>query len=346
MIRRLIALASVLIAIVAVSAGAYAWYSWKAMQTPLNLPPEGVTYQLEAGTSLRMLSHDLARRGWLPNPWYVEVWGRWVEPGGSVQAGEYDLEPGLHIDGLLALLRKGKSKQYRFTVVEGARFRDFAAQLADLAANGQIQSTVGPQGYAALFRELTGEPHEEGWIFPDTYQYSRGDTDRSLMLRAYRRMRSVLDKAWEGRASGLPLKSAYEALTLASIVEKETGVADERAMIAGVFIRRLNKGMKLQTDPTVVYGMGTRYKGNIHKADLRKDTPYNTYTRKGLPPTPIALPGADSVQAVVHPNDTGALFFVAKGGGRHYFSKTYQEHRKAVIKYLLGGDKKRYRGDS
>ncbi len=346
MIRRLIALASLLILIGGIAVGAYAWYNWKAMQAPLTLPQAGVTYQLEAGTTLRSLSRDLARRGWVANPWYVEIWGRWVEPGGSVQAGEYDLEPGMHIADVLALLRKGKAKQYRITVLEGSRFRDFALQLADLVDKGQIRATVGPQGYAAMFRELTGESHEEGWIFPDTYQYSRGDTDRSLLLRAYRRMRSVLDQAWTHRTAGLPLKSAYEALILASIVEKETGVADERATIAGVFIRRLNKGMKLQTDPTVVYGMGERYKGNIHKADLRQDTPYNTYTRKGLPPTPIALPGAGSIEAAVHPNDTGALFFVAKGGGRHYFSKTYREHRKAVIKYLLGGDKKRYRGDS
>ncbi len=326
--------------------GAWGWFAWRAMQKPLNLPAEGLVFQLESGASLRALSRQLAARGVVENPWYVEIQGRWLTPGGAIRAGEYLLEPPMTIAELLQKLRQGKALQHRFTVVEGVTFGDFARQLRTLVKKGRIRGVIEDGQYAAAFRKLTGQPHEEGWIFPDTYQYARGDTDRTLMLAAYHKMKATLDANWASRQKDLPLKTPYEALILASIVEKETGVASERPIIAGVFIRRLRLGMKLQTDPTVVYGMGERYHGNIHKADLKRDTPYNTYTRKGLPPTPIALPGAGAIAAVTHPNDTGALFFVAKGGGRHHFSKTYKEHRAAVIKYLLGGKAKRYKGDS
>ena len=346
MLGRLLATIGMVIVLALLALGGSLYYSWQEMQKPLTLPDAGMTYQLKPGTSLRLLSQDLAAKGLVADPRYVEVWARWVEPGDAIQAGEYLLNPELNIAELIELFRHGQALQHRFTVVEGSRFADFIAQLNALAEKGLIKTTIKQGEHAKVFKQLTGESHVEGWIFPDTYYFSRDDTDAQLLKRAYQSMKKTLETAWASRAPDSPLKTAYEALILASIVEKETGAAEERPTIAGVFVRRLNQDMKLQTDPTVVYGMGDKYKGNIRKADLRRDTPYNTYTRKGLPPTPIALPGAAAIQAVTHPEDSGALFFVAKGGGRHHFSKTYKEHRAAVIKYLLGGKAKRYQGDS
>ncbi len=346
MVARLLATFGMVVILALLALGGSLYYSWQEMQKPLSLPDAGITYQLKSGTSLRMLSQDLAVKGIVADPRYVEIWARWIEPGDAIQAGEYLLEPELSISQVLALFRDGQALQHKFTVVEGSKFSDFVTQLKSLAEEGLIKTTIQPGEHAKVFQKLTGESHVEGWIFPDTYYFSRDDTDVQLLKRAYQSMKKTLETAWAARAPGSPLKNSYEALILASIVEKETGAAEERPTIAGVFVRRLNQDMKLQTDPTVVYGMGDKYKGNIRKSDLRRDTPYNTYTRKGLPPTPIALPGAAAIQAVTHPEDSGALFFVAKGGGRHHFSKTYKEHRAAVIKYLLGGKAKRYKGDS
>ncbi len=343
--KRLISLLSLLSLLGLVAMGAYAWSFWQGMQKPLDLPVEGLTYTLKPGTSLRALAGDLARKEIIDNPWYLEVWARWVEPGGEIRAGEYRFDSRLDIPGLLAVIRSGRSLQHRFTVVEGSSVQDFLAQLENLGAKGLINMTIRPENFRQVFTELTQQSDPEGWIFPDTYHFSRGDTDRDLITRAYLRMKKTLEQDWSRRDKSLPLKTPYEALILASIVEKETGAAEERPKIAGVFIERLNKKMRLQTDPTVIYGMGNKYKGNISKADLKKDTPYNTYTRSGLPPTPIALPGGDAIHAVMHPENTGALYFVAKGGGRHYFSRTYKEHKRAVVKYLLGGHAKRYKGD-
>lgn len=346
MVTRIVSSLGLLAVLGLLIAGGYAYHTWQQMQQPLKLPAEGITYQLKTGTSLRTLSQDLAAKGLVSHPRHVEIWARWIEPGNAIQAGEYLLKPEMQITQLVELFRDGQALQHKLTVVEGSRFADFVAQLESLAEAGLIQPTIKPGEHAKAFKKLTGQPHEEGWVFPDTYYFSRADTDVNIMERAYQGMKKTLDAAWASRAPDLPLKDAYQALILASIVEKETGAADERPTIAGVFVRRLNADMKLQTDPTVVYGMGEKYQGNIRKSDLRRDTPYNTYTRKGLPPTPIALPGAAAIKAVTHPEDSGALFFVAKGGGRHHFSKTYKEHRAAVIKYLLGGKAKRYKGDS
>ena len=182
--------------------------------------------------------------------------------------------------------------------------------------------------------------HPEGRFLPDTYHFPKNLTDVAFLKRAYDAMTQTLAREWEGRAVGLPLKTPYEALILASIVEKETGLASERQAIAGVFVRRLNKGMRLQTDPTVIYGMGDRYKGNIRKSDLQEDTPYNTYRRFGLPPTPIAMPGRDAIHATLHPDDSKNIYFVSRGDGSHHFSATLEEHNNAVIKYQLKGRKR------
>ena len=205
------------------------------------------------------------------------------------------------------------------------------------AASKLTHTLAGLSPNAVMKRLGHAGEHPEGRFFPDTYYYTKGETDLMILAKAYDKMQKLLQQEWQGRVANLPLKDPYEALILASIVEKETGRADERRQIAGVFINRLRRGMRLQTDPTVIYGMGESFDGNLRLKDLRRDTPYNTYTRRGLPPTPVALPGKESLQAVLHPEASDALFFVARGDGSHEFSATLEQHNKAVIKYQLNG---------
>lgn len=257
---------------------------------------------------------------------------------GKIQIGEYALEPGMTPRDLLSRMRDGKVMNYRFTIVEGWNIRELRAALAKATP---LQQKTADLDDAALMRALgLGAQHPEGRFLPETYLYTRNDSDLDVLKRAAEAMEKALAEAWSGRDPDLPLKTPYEMLTLASIVEKETGIASERPQIAGLFLRRLRVPMRLETDPTVIYGMGSAYTGNIRKSDLRTDTPYNTYTRDGLPPTPIAMPGRDALQATAHPAPGDALFFVAvgDGSGRHVFSKTYAEHQSAVVDYV-----KRYR---
>jgi UPF0755 protein len=235
---------------------------------------------------------------------------------------------------LLSLLSSGQVLLHSITFIEGSTFGDVRNALV---AHDAVRNDNANRSDQDIMRAL-GEPdvHPEGQFFPDTYRFPRGTTDLELLAIAHRRMQEELRKAWEKRTPDLPLAGPYEALILASIVEKETALERERAQIAGVFTERLRRGMRLQTDPTVIYGMGVAYAGNIRRVDLSRDTPYNTYTRTGLPPTPIALPGLESLQAAVQPDMSGALFFVATGAGdgSHYFSKTLAEHNLAVKRYL------------
>ncbi len=257
---------------------------------------------------------------------------------GKIQIGEYALEPGMTPRDLLSRMRDGKVMNYRFTIVEGWNIRELRAALAKATP---LKQTTADLDNASLMRALgLGAQHPEGRFLPETYLYTRNDSDLDVLKRAATAMEQALGEAWEGRDKDLPLDSPYEMLILASIVEKETGIASERPQIAGLFLRRLKVPMRLETDPTVIYGMGSAYTGNIRKSDLRTDTPYNTYTRDGLPPTPIAMPGRDALQATAHPAPGDALFFVAvgDGSGRHVFSKTYAEHQVAVADYV-----KRYR---
>lgn len=342
MIKKLLILIVLVAGAAAVGIG-YEYQQYrKAVTEPLSIPDAGLTYVLKPGTSIRGLGQDLQAEALIEQPRYLEWLARQTGQAASIRAGEYYLEPGLTMESLLELLTSGRTVQHKFVFIEGTRYRDALAVIQSLE---NVEQDVDYENFAAQFREWTGEAHPEGWFYPDTYYYSSEDTARDLLQRAYQKMQNELTVAWEQRQPDLPIKTPYEALILASIVEKETAVADERPMIAGVFVNRLRKGMKLQTDPTVIYGMGDRYKGNIRKADLKKPTPYNTYTIDGLPPTPIALSGREALQAVLHPAATDALFFVASGGGRHTFSKTYKQHRKAVIKYQLNGRASRYRGD-
>jgi UPF0755 protein len=327
------ALASVVIGVlvtVAVLLGQYQDFR----KTPLNIPESGVVYEIAAGTSLKQLAYDLQRRGITGHPHYLVWLGRELDLAHRLQAGEYEITAGMTPENLLRKLAGGEVIQHAITLIEGQTFKEM---LAVITANGDLVHTLDGVGTEELMTRLGHEgEHPEGRFLPDTYHFPQGTTDLAFLTRAYNAMERHLTDAWAGREEGLPLETPYEALILASIVEKETGVAGERPVIAGVFIRRLQKGMRLQTDPTVIYGLGDRFDGNLRASDLRNDTPYNTYTRDGLPPTPIAMPGAASIHAVLHPDKGDALFFVADGSGGHYFSRTLKEHELAVQKFQLG----------
>lgn len=284
------------------------------------------------GESLYSLSKSLHKKDLLQWPRVWVYYARFIDKT-SIKAGEYALS---EEESPLSLLDKFISAdviQYKITLVEGTTVNDV---LTDLRNEEKLRQTL-PLNFFADEPSASGlaVDHLEGWLYPDTYYFVAGDTDRSLLQRAYKRMEKVLSEEWAARAEGLPLTSPYEALILASIVEKETGAPHEREEIAGVFIRRLKLGMRLQTDPTVIYGMGEAYNGNITRADLKKPTPYNTYTIKGLPPTPIAMAGREAIRAALNPADGTSLYFVAKGNGTHYFSDTLEEHIRAVKKYQL-----------
>ena len=329
--KRFIALAGVLL-IAAGFAALFASQQYsRFLDTPLTLPAEGYVLQIDPGTPASSIIRQLATAGFTRESWRWKLLMRLEPPG--VKAGEYQLEPGLQPRKLLQLLASGAVIQYRFTLVEGWTF----AQLLQALSVDQIlrQTLNGDSAEAAtdVVSRLHID-HPEGWFFPETYQFTRSDSDFEILARAHSAMKNALQSAWQARNTGLPLDSPYDLLILASIIEKETAIDDERAQVAGVFIRRLQKGMRLQTDPTVIYGMGDTFDGNIRRRDLQTDTPYNSYTRSGLPPTPIAMPGRASLFAAGQPDDGEALYFVADGKGGHTFSATLQEHQKAVNKLI------------
>jgi UPF0755 protein len=252
----------------------------------------------------------------------------------KLQVGEYNVTSGLTPRGLLLRFRNGEVIRRKFTIIEGWNFRDLRAALL---ADAQLKHEIAGLDDAEIMERLDRDGViPEGRFLPETYLYTRDTSDLAILDRAAKAMDEALAQAWQARSPELPLQSPDELLTLASIVEKETGQARERPQIAGVFARRLRIGMRLQTDPTVIYGMGSAYDGNIRRKDLETDTPYNTYTRAGLPPTPIAMPGKDALAAAAHPADGDALYFVARGNGAHHFSATLTEHNAAVRKYQLG----------
>ena len=303
-------------------------------RAPLNVAEPGLIYEIASGTSLKQLAFDLQRRGITAHPRYLIWLGRELDLAHRLQAGEYRITPGMTPESLLRKLAGGEVIQHAITLIEGQTFREV---LALVESKDDIVHTLDGVSVEDVMTRLGHEgENPEGRFLPDTYYFPQGTTDLAFLTRAYNAMERHLADAWAARDEGLPLNTPYEALTLASIVEKETGVAEERPVIAGVFIRRLQKGMRLQTDPTVIYGLGDRFDGNLHASDLRSDTPYNTYTRDGLPPTPIAMPGTASIHAVLHPDKGDALFFVANGNGGHYFSRTLKEHELAVKKFQLG----------
>lgn len=324
----------VLLIIAAVLAGGVVWWSKNWLHTPVASLQQPTIFELPRGASLRAVATSLQERGLLDQPQVWITWARLTGRAGGLKAGEYELRPGLTPQQLLERLSSGEVLLHSVTFIEGS---NFTAVRNALAANDAVRQDYANKPDADIMGALAAaELHPEGQFFPDTYRFPRGTSDLELLRIAYGRMQKELARAWESRSPDLPLAGPYEALILASIVEKETALERERAQIAGVFSERLRRGMRLQTDPTVIYGMGQAYDGNIRRVDLSRDTPYNTYTRAGLPPTPIAMPGAESLRAVVQPDVSGALFFVAtgEGDGSHYFSKTLAEHNQAVRRYL------------
>jgi len=300
--------------------------------TPLGVPNDGLTLEVKPGMGIGAIARELQRQpGLLRSPIYLEAYARSSGLAPRLKAGEYALIPGMTPRSLLERIVAGQVIQYPLTVVEGWTFRQLRQALAEhLKLTHPLQNVDD----AAIMARL-GRPglHPEGRFFPDTYHFPAGTRDEAFLQRALTAMDQRLAAIWDQRVPNLPLRDAEQALILASIVEKETGQAEERAQIAGVFIRRLQKDMPLQTDPTVIYGLGAAFDGDLRRQDLLTDTPYNTYTRKGLPPTPIALPGAAALLATVQPAAGDALYFVANGTGGHAFSATLDEHNQAVNRY-------------
>lgn len=302
-------------------------------ENPLQLPDEGVLYTLTPGSSVGVLAADLNRMKVLDKPLYMRLLARWEGQAAKLQAGEYRIAKGTSPTALLDQIANGRVTSYTLTLVEGWTFRQVIAAISEHEA---LKHTLEGLPDDEIMRRLGHEgQHPEGRFFPDTYHFPRGTTDTAFLQRAYNAMDRFLTAEWPGRDGGLPLDTPYEALILASIIERETAVPAERPLIAGVFVRRLQKHMKLQTDPTVIYGMGESFDGNIRRADLKADTPYNTYIHRGLTPTPICMPSGDAILAALHPEPGDSLYFVAKGDGSHHFSASLEAHNRAVQKYQL-----------
>jgi len=328
MINRLIKLAILVLVVVA------GWMTYFAY-TPLVLSHTPYEFTLKHGSSLKSVSRQLTEAGVLPEPWSFTMLVRALGKAGSIKAGNYQLVANLTPLELYYKITEGDVSQIEITFIEGWNFKQLRSALN--AHTGVLHDTVGLSDQDVMRRIGASESEAEGLFFPDTYYFANGMSDISILKRAYQIMQTHVADAWDKRDSGLPYTTPYEALIMASIVEKETGKASERPLIAAVFINRLRFHMRLQTDPTVIYGLGDRFDGNLHKHDLIADTPYNTYTRAGLPPTPIALPGLDSIEAALHPAKSSALYFVAKGNGAHQFSGSLAEHNQAVVRYQLNG---------
>ena len=328
MVRRLFALI-----VVALAALAGAW--WWATQRPLPLQQEPYAITVRTGATLRAVARELTAAGVLPAEWTLVSLARLERVDRSIKAGNYEIPGGTTLAGLLAKLTQGDVTQTSITIVEGWTVRDLKQALR---ADTDINKVVVDLPDAELMRAIgAAGQRPEGWFFPDTYFFASGATDASILARAYRTMQQRLDAAWAARAPGLPFGSPYEALIMASIVEKETGRLADRPLIASVLINRLQQGMKLQADPTVIYGLGEKFDGNLTKRDLDTDNEYNTYVRDGLPPTPIALPGMAALDAVLHPPATSYLYFVSRGDGSSEFSANLPDHNRAVAKYQKNG---------
>ena len=322
---------SILLCIIATLA-LLTWLAYYAV-APLKLQPNSQEITIQAKSGLRSIAKQLVTQGVLKEPWRFILLAKLLNKEQYLQAGSYTLNKNISPYQLLLSLNHGKTTQGSITFIEG---RTFAQMREKLAINDAVKQTIAGMSNAEVLRVI-GSPYSvpEGLFFPDTFYFDRNTSDIELLKISYSAMQTKLEKAWQGRDLGLPYKNSYEALIMASIIEKETGKASERPMIAGVFVNRMRIGMRLQTDPTVIYGMGIRFDGNIRKKDLSVDTPYNTYTRGGLPPTPIAMPGLAAIDAALHPANTKALYFVGKGDGSHEFSSSLNDHNRAVVRYQL-----------
>lgn len=330
--RILVSLAALLLATTLGVALLLTWIHHR-LDAPLPIPEQGMLFQIAPGETLAGIGRRLEEADLLPHPWLLRAWARYSDQDSRIRRGEYRLEPGLSTRDLLALLTSGRVVQYQITLPEGITLAEALRRLAKAPALDAVLS--GPEDPALL---ALANPHTsaEGLFLPETWRYERGDTDLGLLTRAHSALQAELMAAWEARPEGLPYANPYDALIMASIVERETGVPEERQEIAGVFVRRLQLGMRLQTDPTIIYGLGDAYDGNLRRSHLQDaDNRYNTYRHDGLPPTPIALPGRAAIQAALQPAQGDTLYFVARGDGTHVFSRSLEAHARAVRKYQL-----------
>lgn len=313
-------------------------YKFNQFQTqPINLDVESELFTIYSGNTIRQVAQNLADKGYIEDPLMFITLAKIKDSKKHIKAGEFRIKSTHTPDDLIDLFKQGDAILYSFTIIEGWTFKQL---LQAIKTDPVILQTINETDIPSIMAEIShAEEHPEGRFLPDTYYFPRGTTDISFLKRAYRTMQQKLQKEWEKREPDLPLNSPYEALILASIIEKETGAAFERPLISAAFIQRLKKKMRLQTDPTIIYGLGDDFDGNIRYRDLRKDTPYNTYLHKGLTPTPIALPGLDAIHSALNPAESEAIYFVSKGDGTHQFSKTLDEHNAAVSKYQLKGRK-------
>ncbi|HYW76976.1 MAG TPA: endolytic transglycosylase MltG [Gammaproteobacteria bacterium] len=330
----------VFLAALLAATGAAGYVAWRLTVAPLPASATGVTFVVKHGDSVKSVARRLEARGAISHGWELSLLARLRGEGGNVRAGEYRIPAGLSVAGLLDMLVSGRVVMHSFTIVPGTTFHEIRTQLeADSAFDDDIKGLTSAQ-----VMKLTGHPGEtaEGHFLPNTYDFPKGTKDSAVLARAYAAMHAEMAKLWPQRAVGLPYKAPEQALIIASIVEKETALPRERPRIAGVFVRRLQKGMRLAADPTVIYGLGSRYNGDITRRDLHLDTPYNTYLHRGYPPTPICMPSLASIRAALHPDHGKSLYFVAKGDGSHVFSDTLAEQEKMIEKYQLhkgGGSK-------
>jgi len=321
------------VVLLGVSVAGFSALAWRELNAPLQIAAaEGEWLRVPSGTPFHRVAAELGQRRLVDKPYLLRWYAGATGDAKRVRAGEYQLTPGTTSVTLLAKLVAGDVFLHQITIVEGSRFTEV---LAALRSHPAIAATA--LDGAAIMNAL-GAPgvHPEGQFFPDTYRFPFGTSDLDVLRLAHEALVERLQEAWRNRSPGLLLKTDYEALILASIIEKETSLPAERKLIAGVFHERLRRNMRLQTDPTVIYGLGDSFDGDLRRGDMDRDTPYNTYTRAGLPPTPIALPGAGSIEAAVAPEITGALYFVAtgRGDGSHHFSATFEEHEQALRDYL------------
>ena len=311
---------------------ATAWLVYFTL-TPIDTPPGGRAFNVDPGRSLRSVSEQFAKSGLISDRWSFFVFARAMGASGQIKAGSYEVGPKIAPYQLLDKIVRGEFAQAEIRFIEGWTFTQLRSVLD---ANPALRhDSTGLTDVQILQRLGIDKASPEGLFFPDTYFFAVASSDLALLKQAYARMQSKLLTLWEQRVAGLPLATPYHALIFASIVEKETGRNDEREMVAAVFINRLKRGIRLQTDPTVIYGLGPTFDGNLRRRDLQTDSSYNTYTRVGLPPTPIAMPGEAAIRASLNPAQSQALYFVARGDGSHQFSSTLAEHNRAVNKYQL-----------
>lgn len=311
------------------AAGGY-WYVNEELARVLPIT-QTASYDVPRGQTVARTVYDFEQSGWVGNHHVWRLWWQFNERG-YLHIGRYEFEPGTTVAQALAKMEKGDVELERITFAEGLTVKEWLQALKNVD-DLKIDIELTPEGVSKLL-DIDGNP--EGWLFPDTYRYAANTPVSALLLRAQQKTQERLEEAWAARPESLPLASPYELLTLASIVEKETGQAIDRPVIASVFINRINKGMRLQTDPTVIYGLGDRFDGDLRRSHLRERTAYNTYVINGLPPTPIANPGLASILAVINADDTDYLYFVARGDGSSQFSTNLADHNAAVRKYQLG----------